>query len=71
MRSIFVIKTNVDSVVTEYHEYHELPSADWKPSPDHLLVEKPEVDPVGHVYTAGGVPPFSKEYAPGFEPDAD
>ena len=68
---IHVIKTSNDGVVMEYHEYHEPPSTDWKPSPDHLLVEKPEFDPVGHVYTAGAVPPFSKDFAPGFEPDAD
>ena len=54
MVNIFVIKTNNDNVVTEYHEYQHSAAMSWKPSPDHLLVEKPEVDPVGHVYTAGG-----------------
>lgn len=68
MRSIYAIKTNADSVVVEYHEYDEVPD-NWKPTPNHLLVPKPEDDPVGHYFQPTKDPIFSKDYAPGFEPE--
>ena len=70
MSTLHFIKTNSENVAVEYHEYQDVQLENWKPKPDHILVEKPAFDPVGHVYDPDDGT-FSKEFAPGFEPDDD
>ena len=70
MACCYFIKTNSDNVVVEYHEYEGAPE-NFSPSPDHAKIAKPTLNPFGRFYVPTENPPFSADFAPGYEPGED
>ena len=72
MAAVYLIKTNPENVVVEYHDYQDAPDS-FMPSEDHVkLPSAPTLDPVGRYYQPETPEDlFSARYADGFEPDED